>query len=148
MAVHALLVIGFPVPPRRTSFDESPTAPLDRRVRCQRLRPLAPGGIPSVMERFVTGRDRLDRPHRHGPPRVGALGARAKPEDGQRIIEQRSRLLGLVPETGKPDRKPAVPSPVVRNEFWDHVGACHAGDYRVCRCPEIIGDTPEDHIRW
>ena len=64
-----------------------------------------------------------------------------------RIIEQRARLLGLFPER-KPGRKPSAPLALVSAEFWDHVREVHGGDYRVCRCPEIIGDVTEDEIRW
>lgn len=65
----------------------------------------------------------------------------------RRIIEQRCRLLGLA--AGKPGRKPEGPTSVVLPSFWEHMGANHPEDWRVCRCPEIVWESvDEGEFRW
>lgn len=64
-----------------------------------------------------------------------------------RIIHRRIRLLGL--DSGKPGGKPEDAMLVVLPSFWVHAGAVHAGDWRSCRCPEIVGsNVDEDEIAW
>ena len=64
-----------------------------------------------------------------------------------RIIDRRIRLLGL--DSGKPGGKPADAMSVVLPSFWEHAGAVHAGDWRSCRCPDIVGENVnEDEFMW
>ena len=48
-----------------------------------------------------------------------------------RIIVQRVRLLGLVPDSEIPSGKPSSATSLVAQSFWDHVREVHGGDYRA-----------------
>ena len=71
---------------------------------------------------------------------VGAVG------QIRQIVMARARLLGIL--SGKPRGKPSRPEAVVQQAFWDHAGSVHAGDWRSCRCPEIMGVVDEDQFAW